>query len=119
MHVAAPPPKDWLRSTSKGLYCEPGAFHIDPQEAVDRAVVTHGHADHARPNHRHVLATAGTLAIMRARFGDEAGLHLQSARYGERIEIGDVGVTFAPAGHVLGSAQIVLDHRGSRAVVSG
>ncbi len=118
MHATAPRPRDWL-TTRKGLYCEPGDFYIDPTGAVDRAVITHGHGDHARPNHRNVLATAGTLAIMRARFGAEAGGQLQSAAYGERIRIGEVGVTLAPAGHILGSAQIVLDYRGSRVVVSG
>jgi len=118
MHAPAPRPQDWLK-TRNGLYCEPGDFHIDPTGAVDRAVITHGHGDHARPNHRRVLATEGTLAIMRARFGDEAGGQLQSAAYGERIRIGEVDVTLVPAGHILGSAQIVLDYRGSRVVVSG
>ncbi len=113
MHATAPRPRDWL-TTRKGLYCEPGDFYIDPTGAVDRAVITHGHGDHARPNHRNVLATAGTLAIMRARFGAEAGGQLQSAAYGERIRIGEVGVTLAPAGHILGSAQIVLDYRGTK-----
>src|SRR5258707_5018895 len=118
MHATAPRPRDWL-TTRKGLYCEPGDFYIDPTGAVDRAVITHGHGDHARPNHRNVLATAGTLAIMRARFGAEAGVQLRSPADGERIRIGEVGVTLAPAGHILGSAQIVLDYRGSRVVVSG
>src|SRR5258707_2618816 len=118
MHAPAPRPQDWLM-TRTGLYCKPGDFHIDPTGAVDRAVVTHGHGDHARPNHRRVLATAETLAIMRARFGDEAGGQLQSAAYGERIRIGEVDVTLVPAGHILGRAQIVLDYPGSRVVVSG
>jgi putative mRNA 3-end processing factor len=118
MHATPPRPQDWL-TTRKGLYCEPGDFYIDPTGAVDRAVITHGHGDHARPNHRHVLATAATLAVMRARLGAEAGRQLQSAAYGERIRIGEVDVTLVPAGHVLGSAQIVLEYRGSRAVVSG
>jgi putative mRNA 3-end processing factor len=113
-----PKPRDWLKTT-KGLYCEPGDFYIDPTEPVDRAVITHGHGDHARPNHRHVLATGGTLAIMRARFGEDAGGQLQSAAYDECIRVGEVDVTLVPAGHVLGSAQIVLDYRGSRVVVSG
>jgi putative mRNA 3-end processing factor len=118
MHAMPPKPREWLKTTA-GLYCEPGDFHIDPTGPVDRAVITHGHGDHARPNNRHVLATEGTLAIMRARFGGEAGGHLQSAAYGERIRIGEVDVTLVPAGHVLGSAQIVLEYRGSRVVVSG
>jgi putative mRNA 3-end processing factor len=118
MHVMPPKPREWLKTTT-GIYCEPGDFHIDPAAPVDRAVITHGHGDHARPNNRHVLATEGTLAIMRARFGNEAGGQLQSAAYGERIRIGEVDVALVPAGHVLGSAQIVLEYRGSRVVVSG
>jgi putative mRNA 3-end processing factor len=118
MHVLAPKPEDWLK-TRNGLYCEPGGFHIDPTGPVDRAVITHGHGDHARPNHRHVLATEGTLAIMRSRFGDEAGGQMQVAAYGERLRIGEVDVALVPAGHILGSAQILLEYRGSRVVVSG
>jgi len=119
MNPAAPRPETWIRTTPAGLYCEPGDFHIDPSRAVPRAVISHGHADHARPGHGAVLATPGTLAIMRQRYGDNAGGALQSAGYGETIALGDVSVRLVPAGHVLGSAQIVLDHRGSRVVVSG
>jgi putative mRNA 3-end processing factor len=112
-------PNRWLTPTSKGLYCEPGDFFIDPAWPVARAVVTHGHGDHARAGNRHVLATPETLAIMRSRFGDAAGGTLQPLRYGETIALGEVSVRLAPAGHVLGSAQVVLEHRGSRIVVSG
>src|SRR5260221_11635760 len=72
-----------------------------------------GEGDHARPNTRRVLATPETLAIMKSRFGEEAGGSLQPLRYGETIRLGDVAVRLAPAGHVLGSAQIVLEHGGS------
>jgi putative mRNA 3-end processing factor len=112
-------PETWIRPTPQGLYVEPGDFHIDPARPVARAVITHAHADHARPGNAAVLATAGTLAIMRARYGDSAGGTLQAASYGEEIRIGDVAVRLAPAGHVLGSAQIVLEHAGTRVVVSG
>jgi putative mRNA 3-end processing factor len=112
-------PETWIRPTPQGLYVEPGDFHIDPARPVARAVITHAHADHARPGNAAVLATAGTLAIMRARYGDSAGDTLQAASYGEEIRIGDVAVRLAPAGHVLGSAQIVLEHAGTRVVVSG
>src|SRR6185312_14345823 len=111
------PAERWLRTTPAGLFCEPGGFHIDPTRAVDRAVITHGHSDHARSGHAAVLATAGTLAIMRQRYGDAAGM--QAADYGERIAVGGVAVTLAPAGHVLGSAQVVLEYGGQRVVVSG
>jgi putative mRNA 3-end processing factor len=114
-----PKPETWLKPTSKGLYCEPGDFFIDPAWPTQRAVITHGHGDHARANNKHVLATAETIAIMQSRFGEEAGGSLQALRYGEAIALGDVGVTLVPAGHVLGSAQVLLEHGGSRVVVSG
>jgi putative mRNA 3-end processing factor len=112
-------PETWLRVTPTGLYCEPGGFHIDPTQPVPRAVITHGHGDHARPSNGAVLATAETLAIMRSRYGDEAGGTMQPLGYGERIDVGGVSLRLAPAGHVLGSAQIVLEYRGRRVVVSG
>jgi putative mRNA 3-end processing factor len=116
----APHPETWLRVTPRGLWCEPGDFYIDPPRAVPRAVITHGHSDHARPDHGAVLATPETLAIMRARMGEgRAGLAQQALALGEGVTIGGVGIRLVPAGHVLGSAQVVLDWRGSRAVVSG
>ncbi len=82
-------------------------------------MITHGHGDHARPNNGHVLATPATVAIMKARYGDQAGETLQSLPYGQDLTINDVKLRFVPAGHVLGSAQVVLEWRGSRVVVSG
>ena len=117
--MAAPHPRTWLRVTPKGLYCEPGDFYVDPHRPVARAVVTHGHADHARPGNENVLATSETLAIMRSRYADKAGGGLQTLDYGKSINIKGVEVSLAPAGHVLGSAQAVLTWRGSRVVVSG
>jgi putative mRNA 3-end processing factor len=110
---------DWLKVTPRGLYCAPGGFFIDPTGAVERAVVTHGHGDHARPGHHHVLATAETLAIMRRRMGEGAGGTLEALAYGEVRDIGGVRLSLLPAGHILGSAQIVLEHQGTRVVVSG
>ena len=87
---------------------------------VDRAVITHAHSDHARPGHRAVLATADTLAIMRARLGPPGAGHThQSIGWGEALTIGDVRVWLRPAGHVLGSAQVAMEYQGVRAVVSG
>jgi putative mRNA 3-end processing factor len=119
MPTTAPRPESWLRVTPAGLYCEAGDFHIDPVCPVARAVITHGHGDHARPGNDAVLATSETIAIMRARYGGAAGGALQPAGYGERVALGQVAVTLVPAGHVLGSAQAVIDYRGSRVVVSG
>ncbi len=115
-----PHPETWLKVRPEGLYCEPGGFFIDPVRGVDRAVITHAHSDHARPGHGAVLASAGTLALMRARLGDAgAGRTRQALAWGEAVTIGDVRVWLAPAGHVLGSAQVAMAYRGSRAVVSG
>jgi putative mRNA 3-end processing factor len=95
----------------------PGDFHIDPSGPVPRAVITHGHSDHARPGHDAVLATADTLAIMRLRLG--ALGQTQALAYGVPLKVKDVTVTLVPAGHILGSAQIVIDYNGQRAVISG
>jgi putative mRNA 3-end processing factor len=112
-------PESWIKTTSAGLYCEPGGFYIDPIRPVQRAVITHGHGDHARSGNDRVLATPGTIAIMQQRYGDAAGGTLQPLAYDEDLAVGDVTVRFLPAGHVLGSAQIVLEYRGTRVVVSG
>ncbi len=114
MHAA-----DLLTPTPAGLYCGPGGFHIDPLRPVARALITHGHSDHARPGHSAVLATAETLDLMRLRYGDGFAGSIQSIRYGEPLQIGGVAVSFHPAGHVLGSAQILVAGSGLRMVASG
>lgn len=111
--------RDILRPTDAGLYCPPGDFHIDPVRPVSRAVITHGHSDHARTGHGAVLATAETLAIMGARYGEGFTANPQAIRYGDAVRINGVSVRLVPAGHVLGSAQVVVDHGGKRMVVSG
>ncbi|MGE0419355.1 MAG: ligase-associated DNA damage response exonuclease [Acetobacteraceae bacterium] len=115
-----PHPDTWLKVLPAGLYCEPGGFFIDPVRAVPRAVISHAHSDHARPGHDAVLTSAETLALMRSRLGDGgAGRTRQALAWGEVVTIGDVRVWLSPAGHVLGSAQVAMEYRGSRAVVSG
>lgn len=109
----------WLSVDRGGLFCRPGGFHVDPSGGVPRAVITHGHSDHARPGHEHVLATRETLAIMQARLGTVASRGSQAVAYGEPLTIGEVTVRLVPAGHVLGSAQVVIEWRGRRVVVSG
>lgn len=113
----------WLFPTPKGLYCEAGGFYIDPPVAVDRAVITHGHSDHARGGHGAVLATPETLAVMQVRLGSACAGSLQPLQPGEVVRLGDVAVRLAPAGHILGSAQVVMEHvgvpGGQRAVVTG
>ena len=108
-----------LRNTPQGLYCPPGDFHIDPTRPVDHAVITHGHSDHARAGHGTVLATPETLAIMAARCGEDFAGSGQAARYGETVARGNVSVSLVPAGHVLGSAQVVLRWKDRTAVISG
>jgi putative mRNA 3-end processing factor len=112
-------PQDLLCPKPEGLYCAPGDFYIDPVRPVDRAVVTHGHADHARSGHGTVLATPQTLAIMGERYGRDFTGHEQPLAYGETIARNGVEVTLVPAGHVLGSAQAVVRWKGLTMVVSG
>ena len=110
---------DILRPTPAGLCCPEGDFYIDPVRPVDRAIITHGHSDHARAGHGRVLATAETLAIMEERYGADFAGDTQALAYGETIRQGGVNVRLAPAGHVLGSAQILVEREGCRIVVSG
>ena len=112
-------PEDLLLPTPQGLFCPPGGFFIDPVRSVDRALVTHGHSDHARAGHGAVLATRQTLAIMAARYGAGFAGSEQAAGLGEPIRIGEVTVSFHPAGHVLGSAQIAVERDGLKIVVTG
>ncbi|MBN9580762.1 MAG: ligase-associated DNA damage response exonuclease [Afipia sp.] len=112
-------PHDILMPTAAGLYCPPGGFHIDPVRPVARALITHGHSDHARSGHGAVLATSETLDIMRLRLGDGFADRTQAIGYGETVRLGEVTATFHPAGHVLGSAQIAVTHGGTRIVASG
>lgn len=111
--------QDLLRPRPEGLYCPPGDFYIDPVRPVDRALITHGHADHARSGHAHVLATRETLDIMAIRYGKDFAGQRQTARLGETLDINGVKVTYHPAGHVLGSAQISVEHNGLKIVASG
>src|SRR5919107_5995992 len=97
-------PQDLLCPKPAGLYCAPGDFYIDPVQPVARAVITHGHSDHARAGHATVLATPETLDIMDERYGPDHAGQTQAARYGEAVHRDAVEVTLVPAGHVLGSA---------------
>jgi len=111
--------EDLLRPTEAGLYCPPGDFHVDPVRPVPRALITHAHADHARPGHGAVLATRETLDIMALRHGTERSGSGQPVDLGRAIDMGGVRVAFHPAGHVLGSAQIAVEAEGTRIVVTG
>jgi putative mRNA 3-end processing factor len=106
-----------LEHTDRGLYCAAGDFYVDPWRPVDRAVITHAHADHARPGHAAYLASRPSEAVLRSRLG--GAVNLETIPYRERRDIGGVKVSFHPAGHVLGSAQVRIEYRGEVWVVSG
>jgi putative mRNA 3-end processing factor len=101
----------------EGLYCEAGGFFIDPWRSVDTALITHAHSDHARSGSNQYFATKISEGILRKRLGES--VNLQGVEYGEKIKLGDTWVSFHPAGHVLGSAQIRVEHRDEVWVVSG
>ncbi|MEO6565135.1 MAG: ligase-associated DNA damage response exonuclease [Casimicrobiaceae bacterium] len=100
----------------EGLYCPPGNFFIDPWAAVDHAVITHAHADHAHRGHAHYLAAEPAGDVLRARLG---AIDLRTLPYGDAVEHAGVRISFHPAGHVLGSAQVRLEYRGEVWVASG
>ncbi len=106
----------WIEPHPHGIYIKPADAWIDPSRAVSRALVTHGHADHARGGHGKVWATPETLAIMNLRYGTNAG---EPVSYGEGIELGGVKISYHSAGHVLGSAQILMEYQGERVVATG
>src|SRR5215211_4035499 len=118
-YVSAMRGEDVLVSTPAGLCCPAGGFYIDPVRPVDKALITHGHSDHARAGHGAVLATQETLDMMRLRYGESFAGATQAIRYGEALTIGGTEVSFHPAGHVLGSAQVSVATNGTRIVASG
>ena len=117
------PPFSWIKPDPHGVYVEPADAWIDPSKAVGKALVTHGHADHARGGHGKTVATPETLAIMALRYqtgeGPDGG-DTRGVEYGETTRLdGGVDATYIPAGHVLGSAQILLEHAGEKVVITG
>src|SRR5918999_840713 len=106
----------WIEPFPEGIYVRPADAWVDPSQPKSKALITHGHGDHARGGHGEVWATPETLAIMATRYGEQNG---RAMAYGESFRLGEVEISFVPAGHVLGSAQIVLEHKGERVVVSG
>ena len=115
-------PDTWLEPRKEGLYCVPADTYIDAMQPHTRVIVTHGHADHARGGHGTVWATSPTLDIMRIRYGDAHATKTRALEYGQRINIGivePVYLTFHPAGHILGSAQVLLEYRDARVVITG
>ena len=101
------------------LYISSIDAYIDPKRPVDKAIITHAHADHAKPNHNNVLATEDTINIMKIRYGNECAKNFQILKYGERIYVDGIYITLYPAGHVLGSAQVLLEKKGYKVLVTG
>ena len=109
--------QDLIVPTPAGLYCPAGDFHIDPMRPVERAVVTHGHADHARAGSGRYWTTRASLPILEHRLGPDQDY--RAVGYGETFELGDVSLSLHPAGHILGSAQVRIDDGRQVWVVSG
>ena len=102
-------PRHWIEVRPEGLYCPPAEAYVDPVRPVSRAIITHGHADHARGGHGTVYATPQTMAIMRCRYGESHADAQTELAYGQPQALNDqVELTLVPAGHILGSAQAVL-----------
>ena len=118
-YIVVMKPDTLLMPKPAGLYCPAGDFYVDPVRPVERALITHGHADHARAGHGKVLATRRTLDIMAIRYGADHAREMQIAPWGECIKINDALVHFHPASHVLGSAQIAIETGGMTFVASG
>src|SRR5688572_3814312 len=106
-----------IEPTPLGLYCAAGGFYIDPWEPVDRAVITHAHGDHLRPGSRAYLCSAAAAPLVRQRLGTDASI--QSVEYGDSVQMDGVRVSLHPAGHILGSAQVRVEHHGEIWVASG
>jgi putative mRNA 3-end processing factor len=106
-----------IEPTDRGLYCAAGGFHIDPWQPVERAVITHAHADHLRPGCQAYLCAQPSRALVDHRLGE--GAAVQSLEYGDSVDTDGVRVSFHPAGHILGSAQVRVEHRGEVWVASG
>ena len=107
---------DWIHHD---LYIAPIQTSIDPARPVNRAIITHGHADHARAGHKTVLATPQTIEIMKRRYGENCAGSFQPLKYGESLKIDNVTITLYPAGHILGSAQVLIEYRDQRVVATG
>src|ERR1700744_1500568 len=110
---------DFLTITPKGLYCKYGDFYIDPSEPATVAVISHAHADHAISGNINVYCTEATHAFMQLRYGKNAGKVFNIAAYNSTFNVGGVEVTFIPAGHMLGSAQVLMTYKGVKYLYTG
>ena len=110
---------DFLYFDANGLYCKYGQFYIDPQQPVKTAIISHAHADHAIAGNNQVYCTEATAAFMQLRYGKTAAKEFNIVAYGKPFRVGDIQVTFIPAGHMLGSAQILMEYGGTKYLYTG
>ena len=110
---------NWLKKKREGLFCVPGNFFIDPVFPVEKALITHAHTDHARPNNKSIFSSKETIELMHLRYGESYCSDFQIARFDEKIKINDVTVQIHPAGHILGSIQFLINYKGYRLLISG
>ncbi len=110
---------NWLIKKKEGLYCIPGDFYIDPLYPVKKALITHAHTDHARPNNHFILGTKETIEIMKIRYAKSYCTNYQVINYNSPLTINNIDITFVPAGHILGSSQILIKYNGCRVLISG
>ena len=110
---------DFLILNAKGLYCRYGDFYIDPKEPAAKAVISHAHADHAISGNAGVYCTEATWLFMQLRYGKSAGKIIHKAGFSSAFELGGVIVTFYPAGHMLGSAQVMMEYEGIKYLYTG
>ncbi|MDB5008882.1 MAG: exonuclease [Mucilaginibacter sp.] len=110
---------DFVSFNANGLYCKYGDFYIDPVQPVNRAVISHAHADHAISGNNEVYCTEPTFAFMRLRYGKNAASTFYTVGYNAPFTINNVKITFISAGHMLGSAQILMEYEGARYLYTG
>ncbi|PWG79776.1 MBL fold metallo-hydrolase [Pararcticibacter amylolyticus] len=110
---------DFLCFNDNGLYCSAGGFYLDPAKPVKQAVISHAHGDHACPGNEAVYCTLPTAAIMKLRLKKNAGREFRTFNFHEPFFLNQVKITFIPAGHILGSAQVLMEYRGVRYVYTG
>ena len=110
---------DFLVENELGYYCAYGDFYIDPKYPVAKAVISHAHGDHAVPGHKAIYATANTIAFMQHRFTKQPAASYLAKAYQENFKVGEVVISFIPAGHILGSAQILMQYKGVRYLYTG
>lgn len=110
---------DFINRTEKGLYCAIGNFYIDPEQAVETALISHAHGDHACRDNSNIYCTPETAAIMQLRYKKGAGKNFYTKTYREQFELNGVKITLISAGHILGSAQILMEYRGIKYLYTG